>query len=354
MLAIALMFFATASAAQAQPERPLTEAERNCRDDRGVDRCAAEQHRKVLALYDMQPIETHARAGDQVRRVFYVDGYGRDMVAIAFTRPAGGDAMLSVHWPRKAGEPARAPATALISGEIWRNVLRRSADFDRDLQPEPKDAKSDAITICLHSWVYTVEASDRPAQKGGEEQVARKVHDACGEGLAERFAHDAQEMALALVPFCDALDSEQHRNPAAQLHACQALEGDRLAAAAALNRITVLNHIGSGDVDKAKQAFRYDAALDWGGEAAAGAPGGAADLWLRKAAVGGRASFYVGRVVGERADRARADGELVRYVESGAEPKQQVAPVSLILEARDGFPLMVSRATVGPWRDRGR
>jgi hypothetical protein len=350
MLAFALLVAATASASQ--PERPWTEAESNCRDDRGVDRCAAEEHRKVLDLYGVKPIEAHARAGDQVRRVFYVDGYGRDMVAIAFTRPAGGDATLSVHWPRKAGKPTRAPATALISAETWRNVLRRSEDFDRDLQPKPANPPSDTIVVCLHSWTYTVEATDRGTEEAGPMKVTRKVQDACGDGLAERFAGDAQEVALALVPYCQALDPGQHRNPAAQLHACQALEGDRLSAAAAYNQIRSLQHIESEDLHQAKQAFRYDAVLDWGGESAARPPGSAAELWVRKAS-DGNASLFVQRVVGERADRATADAELVRYVDEGGESKRQVAPVSFLLEARDGFPLQVSRASVGPWRRGG-
>lgn len=353
MLALALSFGGTALPAQDKQDRTQTERERDCQDDNGVDRCSAEEHRRVLELFGMKPIEEHARAGDQVRRVFYVDGYGRDMVAIAFVRPAGNDAMLSVYWPQEGGKAARAPATALISAETWRNVLRRSVNFARDLQPKPKVPPSDDIVVCLHSWVYTLEATDRPLDVEAME-VTRTVHDACGEGPAGQFAQDAQDIALALVPPCLALDAKQHRNPASQLHACRRLEGDRLAAADAMNRLHPLQFIDSDDLDQVQQVFRSDAVLDWGGQTAGTGAGNAAELWLKQASERENASLFIGRVVGERPDRAAAEGEMVRYVGDGDERKRQVASVSLILEARDGFPLSVSRATVGPWRDVGR
>lgn len=76
-----------------------------CSDDNGVDRCSAEQHRRVLDLFGLNPIEEHVRAGDQVRRAFYVDGYGGDLLALSFVRAPGRDPRFTSTFPGSATVP---------------------------------------------------------------------------------------------------------------------------------------------------------------------------------------------------------------------------------------------------------
>ena len=80
------LLFAITAAAPVAAQRPV---DRNCSDDRGVDRCSEEQQRRTRQLFSVRSIEEHGAAGDQVRRVFYVDGYGRDVVLIALVRAPG-------------------------------------------------------------------------------------------------------------------------------------------------------------------------------------------------------------------------------------------------------------------------
>lgn len=345
-LLIVLAFLAAGAAAPAHAQQ---RAAPGCGDDRGVDRCSPEQQRRVLALFGMKPVEEHARAGERVRRVFYVDGYGRDVVAIAFVRAPGRDPTMSVHFPGGAGVEQVPPATALVPAESWQRVLSRSAHFDRDLQP--RLAKAEEVSICLHGWVYTVEGTDPAGRNGQPMEVTRKVQGGCNEGLAAAFANEAADLALPLLPYCAALDPDQHRNAASRLRACQALQGDRLAAAEAYNRLSALRFREKDDEARIKTVFRYDGALDWGGQEVGGT-GAAAGAWLQRTAEGGRATFYLHTVRGEAVDRARATGELVRQVEEGGRSRQMSAPVTLVLEARNGVPLQVSRATVGAFRER--
>ncbi len=326
----------------AAQSRPTPE----CGDDNGVDRCSPEVHRRVLELYGLQPIEAHARAGDEVRRVFYVDGYGRDMVAIAFVRAVGRDPTLSVHYPRTAGE-LPPPATALVPREIWAQVLERSVYFDRELTRLPENF----LRMCLHAWVYTVEAAQPGTREGEGMQVRRKVEDACDPGLGQDYARVVQELALPLLPYCAALDPAQHRNSASILTACRQLEGDRLAAAHAYNLLSRL-----GSEREVYGVFGQRASVDWAGERTSGSTRAVVDAWLRGMADPERANLYIGKVSGERADRVRAEAELVRYVDGPGDTRiQMVAPVTFELtDIRDGQGVRVTRATVGAFAERSR
>ena len=96
-LATAALLLVAAADAQA-PETA------GCADDRGVDRCAEAQQRRMRDLYGVRSIDKHQAAGDQVRRIFYVDGYGRDLILISLVRAPGHDPMLWVHYPGEGGQ----------------------------------------------------------------------------------------------------------------------------------------------------------------------------------------------------------------------------------------------------------
>lgn len=299
--ALCLLLLAAPIAAQQRPDR-------NCTDDRGVDRCAAEQQRRVRALFGARSIEEHEAAGDQIRRVFYVDGYGRDMVAISFVRAPGRDPTVFVHFPRREGEPASEPLQAPVPRAVWGDVLFRSAGFDRSFVPLAPGTTS----ICLHSWVYTIEASD-PPRHGRPARTRRKTEDACQDGPGETYAVELERAALALLPHCAALDPEQHRNEASMLAACRTLSGDRMAAAEVLNRAGAFRRVhGPDEVNLIAGHFDLSrASVDWNG-ARHPAGSGAAAFWAAKMSEGGHTNFYVESVEGISADRVRLTGWLAR------------------------------------------
>ena len=321
---------------------------RNCSDDSGVDRCATEQQQRVRDLFGVPPIEELHAAGAQVRRAFYVDGYGRDLIALSFVRAPGRDPTLTVHWPRNSDLPAREPAQALLAQPVWEEVLTRSQYFDRDLAPRTADPNNPVI--CLHSWVYTVEAADPPRGRGYPGAVRRKVQDACGDGLAQPYATELARIALAAVPFCAALDRQLHRNEASMLHACAMLEGDRLAAAEGFNQALRLARVDRQDDSlRAREIFQYRGALEWEGQTFAGDRGEAVAAWIERMIGEDTPNFYIRRVVGESAPRVRVEGQMSRTLRApGAQAVNQAAPVTLLLESHPNDPgLRVERATVG-------
>jgi hypothetical protein len=327
--------------------RPAIPPPGDCRDDRGVDRCKVEQQRRVRDLFGVKPIEAHRNSGDQIRRAFYVDGYGRDVVAITFIRPKGSDPALWVHFPSEANGKRSEPLRAAVPLDVWEGVLRRSDLFDRQLASPPtarSRSGSDEILLCLHSWVYTVEATD-PAQ--GEYRPAtlrRKTEDACDDGPAEAYAAELTIAAVPLLPHCARLDRARHRNEAAQLSACRLLRGDRLAAAEVMNRLDELRNIeGPEDLALARGLFSDEAQIDWAGELY-NSRGGAAAVWAKKLAEGGRTNLYYEAFEGESAERVRFVGLFSRAAEG--EDKYRQARVEQIWTREDGD-FRIERVTVG-------
>lgn len=328
----------------------------DCNDDRMVDRCRPEQQRRVRELFGLQPIEAHRDAGDQVRRAFYVDGYGRDVVAIVFIRPKGGDPALSVHFPRDGSGRRSEPLRAAVPKAAWDSVIERSAHFARGLAPPPPAMPApngdQVINICIHSWVYTVEASDPPQGEHEAANIRWKTEDGCDNGLAEAYAHELERAAVSLLPQCDLLDRSQHRSEASLLSACSMLAGDRLAAAEVLNRTRVFR--SPDDSDRLAAIFRYDATVDWNGERnAAGIP--AAKFWHSKTSGEGGSRFYVNAVEGKSSGQVIVKGHLYRSVAAseGTAEVDEVAPVEQ-LWADDQGDFVIRSVAVGAFEREPR
>jgi hypothetical protein len=303
----------------------------DCQDDRGVDRCKPEEQRRIRALYGVKAIGAHRDAGDQVRRAFFVDGYGRDLIAVEFIRPKGADPMLRVHFPAKAGEERVPTMTAAVDGGRWSDLLRRSTLLDRGPLP-PRETENPVI--CLHSWVYTVEASDTAGAPGQAGTVRRRTEDACNYGPTAAFASELAAMAVPLLPPCALLDRDQHRNEAALLASCRYLRGDRLAAAGVLNRLDALRKVRKQeDLALLRPLFGPRASIDWAGEVHAG--GNSAAFWLRKVEEA-KAHFYVEEVMGETADRVRVRGRLYRSVGEDEATRSEAAKAELVWSKRAG------------------
>lgn len=325
---------------------------RRCRDNRGVDRCEAAQQARVRALFQMPTIEAHRDAGDQVRRAFYVDGYGHDMVALSFVRARGHDPELRVHFPHQAGVPDAPPMVAPVLPDEWQALIDRSELFDRALlSPPPPPA--DTMVLCIHGWVFTVEAADPARREGRDASVRRRTENACEDGLTEAYAVEMYRAALRMMPICAGLGAREDMHPVSRLANCRYLEGDRLAAAAVMNLLDPLFDLPeSGELEQVGPLFHYEASVDWNGERTP--PGERGDavarFFLAKWAEESRPNFYVDSIVGERLDLVRFHGGFLRTIPaSGDLPvRYERALVEMVLEGEDDD-FQIRTARVGPF-----
>lgn len=338
---LGLLLLAGPAAAQLRPNQ-------SCRDDNGLDRCADEQQRRARALFGVRSIEEHQAAGDQVRRVFYVDGYGRDLILIAFVRAPGRDPTLWVHFRPMEGQPRAEPMQAPVTQAAWDEVVNRSENFDRSYAPRPGDTDP-----CVHAWVFTIESVGRRRGRLPAE-VRRKTESACENGPGSAYAREVQRIALSLMPHCAALDPRNHRNPASMLDACRILHGDRLAAAEVLNRAEAFQSVsGPRDEPRLAAVFGHEPRIDWNGNRYQGSGGGAATFWAgRLAQASGWTNFYFHSVDAESADRARLTGVLRRSADTprGRSTGSETARVELVWVRDFNGDMQVESATVGPWQ----
>ncbi len=267
---------------------------RDCTDDRGTDRCTAQALAAQRARYGLPPIEELTGARAQVMRALFVDGYGREVVAVSFLREAGREPRVEV----RSGAATAEGMTAAVPATMWEALTNDGRHFDRVLAPAGGDAP-----ICLHSWMTTVEAADATG-------VRRRTEDSCSGALAIAHADRLAQAAVTLLPACALLDPQRHRNAAARLARCTNLAGDRMAAAQAFNRFSS-DAFSDPKGQPIRHLFTEDAELAWPGGPAVRGSGPAADAWARQTP-GQR--FWVGRIVGETAERVRIEG----WIETGA------------------------------------
>lgn len=231
------MFAATLLAALVLQQTPAPGGiDRACRDDNGVDRCEAESRAATLSLLGAPTIEAQAAEGAEVYRVIQINGYGREEPLVAFERRPGSSPQAVVY--ARNGRTLRAG----VPSSVWREIQRDGRIADRDLGPAP-GANEAVAGICLHSWVYTVELANlKDVERrlaGGEEPVRRRTLNACGDSLTARFAQKLAEEAIRLLPDCDMLDTDKHRNDTTRLAVCASMDGDRMAAAELMNQIDI-------------------------------------------------------------------------------------------------------------------
>lgn len=329
----ALIMIALAAVAPEAPEP--------CRDDKGQDRCDTAIQTQMRDRFGLKPIATLAAAGSIVRRVMYVDGYGRDLVAIEFVRAVGSDPMVRVSLPAK-GPQSRGVMEAAMSAKRWTSIIDGSRQFHRSFAPLAKGANDD-INICLHSWVYTVEAAD----PDGRPLVRRAIDDACQDGPAAQFASLVAKEALTAFPVCAALDRRHHRNEATMLATCFRLKGDRLAAAELFNRTEGLGLLSRNARAALGAQSYYNVTVDWDGTSAKGTA--AKNLINSKLVEGDNANLYIRDVTGRSPRSGTATGELVRYPSDGKGPLE-AASVALDWDLQWGQPITSIR--IGPWQAR--
>lgn len=315
-----------------------------CRDDHGRDRCASTEQAKARALFGATAIEAQAATGDEVRRVFYVDGYGNDLIAISAVHSRGRAPELRVDFP-SSDRRMSGPLTAPLPLALWRDINARTASLPWTPPPPRKDPKGE-LSICLHAWVYTLEA----ANPG----VRRLTEDACQRGPGQNFAIWLSDATVPLFPHCAALDKKKHRNSAALLRSCGILSGrDRVAAARAMNGADAFRGIGGeGDAARLAPYFAPAVAIDWAGDRPA--PADAARFWAARMGPGDGsvAHLYVDSVEGMALNRVRLMGKLSRSTDTprGRATGSEQAIVELRWARQPDGVFRITRATVGPWR----
>lgn len=313
-----------------------------CRDDDGKNRCLPAEQEKMRTLYRVAPIETYANA--QVRRLFFVDGYGNDIVALEFVRAAGSGPMVRVHFRHIDGLADLKPLEEELTLSQWNDVLALSRDFEKSFAGPAKASENgkgkgsdEAMTICLHSSVYWGEAIDPGAKKRSV------VDDACNDPPIETFAWQAAKMAVAAFPHCDLLDRSLARNDASLLANCSGLAGDRLAAARVFNEAKGFRFLDDKQGGKLAELAGYQIKLDLQGAAYAGKE--AEGAW-DKIFADGNTYYYWDEARGIDSETVQVVGGIIRRGKAEDGSDDQRADVSMTWE-EDGGQFEIESITAG-------
>jgi hypothetical protein len=338
-LAAALALLAT-GAGGAEPK--AAKSRNPCRPEGDLTACFVHAQDEWLRLYGVRGAEEHLAAGEEVLRIFQIDDYGRDVVAIEYARLSGREPAVTV---RVAGASGSEGVLSIAIGEEeWDAVRRDARFFDRELVPRREiAAASDTITICTHGWTFIVEAVE-PAAEEGEPRLRRRAENTCGHGLTASFALAAGERAVRLLPACAVL--RDRGGPGRRLRQCATLGGDRIAAAKAVNRADDLRFADEDTEPREIGRFFADGAKAEGA-GASGSGGGAAQGWLRAIAGEPAAQLVVRKAVGENARRAVVQGVLERWTTAEGKSVLLRAPVEQVWVLTGIGEFQIARATIG-------
>lgn len=215
------------------------EVPRDCRDDNGTDRCAAENRAAVLKTFGLASIEDEAVAGVETYRASFIDGYGNELPTVSFERRPGQDPTVVVYGAegRKMSSP--------VAVETWARVRSQSVFADRTLEPLPQPVRTGPDgrplppfpPMCLHAWVTTVEMANSTPDGRTVVPTRRITQGTCGGNLGSTFAFMLADEAVKAIPPCGMLDGTQQRNTVTILETCLGLKGDRFSAAELRNRV---------------------------------------------------------------------------------------------------------------------
>ncbi|ATI80638.1 hypothetical protein [Sphingobium yanoikuyae] len=324
-----LLFVCAASVLASTPNICAAAQPSSCNDDRGTDRCAGGSRAQQRRLYKVASTEDFANKQVQLVRAFFVDGYGQDIALVTFKRAPGEDLQVEVRLPDPDGKLASPPLVGQLSGAAWTDIMASAGTFDRDLVPLQK--RNGELSICLHSWVSTVEVVDENGR------VRRKTSSACGgDSLVTAYAFKMASIAVASFSFCSTLSPEASRNDVTRLADCWRLRGDRAAAAQAYNRLHTRWFLNPNGTDFARSLYElfYDRAeIAWPGEKKVTGAASAAQLWTAKA---GQDRFVPQIYFGETQGRVRIEGQIWPRPKSDADRPQPI-PVTMLWTKENGF-----------------
>lgn len=208
---------AQAASAIAQSPRFSPDAERE------FERMAAER----LAEFGEPPIASYAEQGIEIIRAYNFWGRASRSMAL-FIRAPGKEPQLIVKYP---GQPTPV-GTATISEATIDRLFEAGRYFDHELVPPTIDPR--AVVVCGDGSATMVETADLNGKIRRKLQF-RDQPGTCGGGLARAYAGLLGEEAVAAIPACNALVASVGGGFRA-LDWCSLLEGDRVAAAHAMNR----------------------------------------------------------------------------------------------------------------------
>src|SRR5215217_2581496 len=75
-----------------------------CRSEGSETQCYLAHEREYLGIYGLAPAAEQLAAGTAIRRAMFVDGYGRDLVAVEFRRAAGSPPSVGIFLPLTQGQ----------------------------------------------------------------------------------------------------------------------------------------------------------------------------------------------------------------------------------------------------------
>ncbi|AQA00472.1 hypothetical protein BWQ93_19920 [Sphingopyxis sp. QXT-31] len=217
------------------PAQELEDFASGCADDSGGDRCSDAAVKAWHDRYGLRPAETMAAEGTAVRRMLYVDGYGRDVLAISAIRAKGVPPVIEIRQPRGKDGAQPTTWTRPIPEKAWDRILGDAAIAHRRLVPETKPG--DEVNVCLHAWVSRFESAD-PRQLAQfvvgqmwlDPESRAMTASACEGGPTDRFGATLAEVAAETFGECSSIDADRMRHGIALIEACMGLRGDTIAA----------------------------------------------------------------------------------------------------------------------------
>lgn len=206
-----------------------------CADDSGGDRCSNAAIKAWHDRYGLRPVEAMAADGTAVRRMLYVDGYGRDVIAISAIRAKGAPPIIEIRQPSAKEAIAPTTWTRPIPEKAWNRILGEATTAHRRFAPEGGPA--DEIEMCLHAWVSRFESGDPRrlasfvvGQVWLDPESRAMTASACDGSPTDRFGATLAEVAADAFGECSSIDADRMRNGIALIEACMRLRGDTIAA----------------------------------------------------------------------------------------------------------------------------
>lgn len=279
LIPLAMALFAPPAAAQNSEDFAS-----GCADDSGADRCSDAAMKAWRDRYNLPTIEKMADDGATVRRVLYVDGYGRDMMAISAVRAKGQPPIIEIRQPRR-GKDAPVVRSRPIGETAWKGILTDSVSAHRQYRPEARSGDED-ISICLHAWVIGFEAADPRrlaqfvvGQRWLDTESRSATASTCENGPIDIFSMKLADAAVGAFDECSGLDLARARNAVSLLNTCFGLSGDTVAAGHVLSVYRnlyplIFRSVKAGeswtdilcsDSDLASQTLKKSPGIDWEG-----------------------------------------------------------------------------------------
>jgi hypothetical protein len=234
IFAAAVLCFVVQGPASAAPDSEVQSKIMRCYQAEAKD----ELEDCVLAQPNVSPIDEFTKSGRSVLRAFLFDGEGRPRLFIQFIEK-GGEATLIVRAPFSE----QAIVERKISPQTWSGFLGKWANFDDALKQRNDErkrheedlARTGQEEVCIHSWRAIVESNI-----GKLPQIM--VPDAC-EDQPGRFdlVNEMLAMAMQFAPECAALTTKYFGYDALRFNRCGDLRGDKIEAAAAMNRASLFS-----------------------------------------------------------------------------------------------------------------